>query len=66
MSKKAEVILVLDKNDKDQGEKKGSGRYVAASGQDEPALLNAYINRSFVGPQGQTMKKVKVTLEEVE
>ena len=65
MTKKAEVIMVLDKNDKDGGEKRGSARYVAAAGQDFPAMTNAYIMRSFIGP-APSPEKVRITLETIE
>jgi hypothetical protein len=62
--KKAEVIFELDLNDKDLGEKKHSGRYVAVG--DDPPAMNIYLSRSFVGPRGSTAKKVKATFEIIE
>jgi hypothetical protein len=58
-----ETIFVLDMNDKDSGEKKWSGRYVAEEGQEQPAASNIYLNRTFVGQKGSTAKRVKATFE---
>lgn len=60
IGKVAETELVLDLSDKDAGEKKHSGRYVSIEGQNDPLLANAYLSRTFVGPKGQTAKRVKI------
>lgn len=60
IGKVMETELFLDVNDKDQGEKGQSGKYVTAKGMADPLMSNAYLMRAFVGPKGQTAKRVKV------
>ena len=56
--KEATVEMVLDTDDKDGGEKKHSGRYVAAPGQVAPVLTNAYVNRTFIGMRPSPAKLI--------